>query len=143
MAYEYLAFPHEKGGPGPYDTLVLVVTATGTDGSTTPVKAAADMAAYDAEDANDVLRHKRFSDIVLFFSRYGTPISIASDGDQTITLKYEHQYIHGNNSEGKAPWFTPGHRPNAYDIAAEYVAANDHSVTGMTTTVNGVLQSGT
>lgn len=139
MAYENLVFPTEVGGPGPLDTLVLVVTATGT-ASSNPVKAAADLAAFNAEDSDDQVRHRRFSDIVESFSRYATPVSIESDGDQTITLKYESAGIHGDNTEGKPAWFIPGHRPNAYDVAVEVIAARA-DVTGLTTTVNGVSQS--
>ncbi|MAZ56834.1 hypothetical protein CL653_03510 [bacterium] len=140
--YYALAFPGTVGGgPGAVDTLVLTVTVTGGDTSSNPVKAAADKAAYDAEDANDKERHKRFSDIVQNYMRHGIVVGIESDGDQTITLKYEQGSMFVDGTVGRPDWLNKVERANAFEIGAEYVADNDYNVTGIAVTINGASQS--
>jgi hypothetical protein len=141
MAYDNLAFPHAVGGPGPVDTLVLAITATGTT-SSTPVTAQTDIVAYNAASANNQARHNRFSAIVKHFQQYGPPISLSSDGDN-ITMTFERKSMFENKDLGQAPWFDKGNRSNAYDLAAAFVAANDHTVTVIGVTLNGAAQSGT
>lgn len=141
VTYENLAFPHEVGGAGPLDTLVLAITATGAT-STSPVTAQTSMAAFNAASDNDKARHRRFSALVQHFSQYGPAVAISSDGD-AVTMKFDRKGMFENSTKGKTPGFLPGHRPNAYDLAASFVAANDHTVTVIGVTLNGAAQSGT
>jgi len=135
--YKNLVFPHKVGGPLDEMTkLVLVVTEGAT---VNPVKAAADLEAYNAEDAADQARHELFSEVVEFFSRYGAPVWLESDGDQTITMYFERAGLFDNATLGKPDDFSYGHRANAYDIGVELVA--NTSVTAITTTVDDVLQN--
>lgn len=143
MAHVNRVFPHSVGGPGPIETVVLTVTAAGAPAAVNPVKAQTDLAAYNAASALDIERHDRFSDIVEFFSRYSTPISVASDGDTVITLTFEHDTLHSNKSEGQPKWFDRGHRDNLFDMMAEYVANDAHGVTAITGTVDGVASDDT
>jgi hypothetical protein len=139
MAYKNLNFPHDLGGNGPFDTVELTVTA-GVAPTTTPMKAAADLGAYNDEDTDDQTRHQRFSELVQYFQQYGQTVSVASSGDNVVTLKYEVQEMFDDNSEGKAPWDTSADRPNAYDLATAFVAATAWC-SGITVKVNGVTQN--
>lgn len=141
--YVNRVFPHQVGGPGPIETVVLTVTAAGSPSATNPVLAQTDLAAYNAATDLNKARHDRFSDIVEFFSRYSTPISVASDGDQTITLTYEHDTLHKNKTEGTPKWFDRGHRDNLFDMMAEYVANDSHGVTAITGTCDGTTMDDT
>lgn len=141
VVYENLAFPHEVGGAGPLDTIVLAITATGAT-SSTPVTAQTSLTAFNAASGDDQARHRRFSAIVQHFQQYGQPVSISSDGS-AITLKFDRKGMFENSTKGKTPGFLPGHRPNGFDLAASFVAANDHTVTVIGVTVNGAAQSGT
>lgn len=141
VTYENLAFPHSVGGTGPVDTLVLAITATGAT-SSTPVTAQTDIVAFNAATDNDKARHRRFSDLVQHFSQYGPAVSASSDGTN-ITMTFDRKGMFENSTKGKAPWFTNGHRPNAYDLAATFVGSNVHTVTAISVTINGAAQSGT
>jgi hypothetical protein len=140
--YKALAFPGAVGGgPAAGDTLVLTVTAAGDPTATNPVKAAADLAAYFAEDADDKARHERFSDIVQYFQQYAQAVSIASDGDQAITLKYEQDGLWADSTVGDPQFMTKTRRSNAYELAQAYVGSDAHGVTAITVTLNGVAQN--
>ena len=140
--YTALVYPGAVGGgPAAGDELELTVTVTGGNTSSNPVKAAADYNAYDAEDADDKERHARFSDIVMFFKQYGQPVSIASDGDQVITLKFEQDGFWADSTVGDPAWLNKVRRSNAFELAAAYVADNDYNVSGIAVKVNGVTQS--
>lgn len=139
MAYKNLNYPHDLGGNGPFDTVELTVTA-GTAPTTTPMKAAADIRAYNAEDADDVVRHERFSELVRYYHQYGQPVAITSDGDNVVTMKFERQEMFTDHTEGKAPWDDETDRGNAYDLAVAFVAATDWC-TAITVKVNGVTQN--
>lgn len=143
VTYYANVYPKDIGGMGPFDTVALTVTVTGGSTSSTPCLAQADIAAFNAASANDQERHRRYSDIVSFFSQYGQPVSNASDGDNLITLKYESKGMFVNSTLGKPGWFAYGHRPNAYDLCATYVANDSFNVSAMTVTINGSAQSGT
>ena len=142
VTYKNLIFPQEVGGPGPYDTVELTVSASGAP-TTTPIKAFANLEAYyDSTVADDKTRHERFSDICKYFQQYGEPISIASDGDNVITLKFERGGMFEDSALGKPGYFySSGNRPNAYDLATSYVADNDTGVNGITVKVNGTTQN--
>ena len=139
--YKALVFPAVTGGgPGVQDTVVLTVTATG-DTSSNPVTSVATPALYAAADANGKARHDRFSDLAMYFRAYGQPVTIASTGT-TITFGYEHVGLHSDGALGKPAWRdVAGERPNAYELAQAYVAANSHTVSAISVTVNGVSQS--
>jgi hypothetical protein len=138
--YTALAFPGKVGGgPAAVDTIALTVTATGGT-STNPVKAAADLEAYFAEDADDKQRHERFSDIVQFFMQYGIVVGVASDGDQVITLEFEQGGMFADSTEGRPDWLNKVDRDNAYNLGLAYVANNDYNVSAIAVTINGVTQ---
>jgi hypothetical protein len=138
--YSALAFPGSVGGgPAAGDTLALTVTATGAT-SANPVKAAADMKAFHALEAAgdaDAERHERFSDIVLFFRRYGQPVVIESNGNNVITLRFEQNGFWSASQNGRPAWINKIDAATAAEVAAEYVAENDHNVTAIAVTVNG------
>jgi len=140
-AYSARVFPAVTGGgPGVQDTVVLTITATG-DTSSNPVTSVTTPALYEAADANGKARHSRFSDLVMYFRAYGQPVTIASTGG-AITLGYEHVGLHTDGTPGKPAWRdVVGERPNAYELAQAYVAANSHTVTVIAVAVNGVSQT--
>lgn len=139
--YEALVFPGKVGGgPAAVDTVELTITATGGT-STNPVKAAADLEAYFAEDADDQARHKRFSDIVQYFQQYAQPVEITSDGDQVITLGFEQGGMWADSTVGDPDYMNKVRRDNAYELAQAYVASNSHTVSVIAVKVNGVTQS--
>lgn len=141
VTYVNKVFPGTVGGPGPWDVVQLTVTAGATS---TPVLAQTDLVAYNAaSDANKAL-HDRFSDVVMFFHRYAEPVSITTNGatGTVISLYFERAGMFSDSSLGKAPYFySSGNRPNAYDIATEYVAVNTNGTTAIAVTVNGVAQT--
>jgi len=140
--YVALAFPGSVGGgPAVVDTVELTVTAAGDATATNPVKAAADLEAYFAEDAADQARHKRFSDIVVYFQQYAQPISITSDGDTIITLGFEQGGMWADSTVGDPGYVTKTNRSNAYELAQAYLAADTHGVTAISVKLNGVTQS--
>lgn len=140
--YVARAFPGSVGGgPAAVDTVALTVTAAGHNTATNPVKAAADMEAYFAEDADDKERHDRFSDIVQYFQQYAQPVSIESDGDQVITLKFEQGGMFADSAVGDPDWLNKQRRNNAYELAQAYLANDAYGVTAISVTINGVSQT--
>lgn len=140
--YVARAFPGKVGGgPAVVDTVELTVTAAGSPTATNPVKAAADLKAYFAEDADDKARHDRFSDIVTFFMQHGIVTEVASDGDTKITLGFEQGGMWADSDVGEPLWLNKVRRDNAYELAQKYVASDSHGVTAISVTINGVAQS--
>lgn len=132
--YKNLVFPQTVGGPGPYDTVVLTITGA----TVTPL---ADVVAYNVGDSTVKGYHDAFSDIVMFFERYGEPVSVAGTSS-TITLQFERRGMFVDSALGKAPFFySSAARANAFEIGAAYVASNSYSVSGIAVTVNGVSQT--
>lgn len=146
VVYKNLVFPHHVGGPGPVDTVAFTVTATGSSTDTNECLTQTDIVTYNAASADDKARHERFSSIVSFLTQYGKPVSIDAVTNNVITMRFERKGLYENSTLGKAPWFSYGHRPNAFDLCATYVAANSgapHYVAAITVTINGSAQSGT
>lgn len=146
VTYENLVFPHSVGGPGPKDTIAFTVTATGSSTDTNECLTQTDLVAFNAASANDQDRHRRFSYIAKYVSRYGQPVQIDAVTNNVITMYFERKGLYENSTLGKPGWFSYGHRPNAYDICAEIVAAQSGSpyyIAAMTVTINGSAQSGT
>lgn len=140
--YVALAFPKAVGGgPAAVDTVELTVAASGHATEDNCVKAAADLEAYFAEDAADQERHRRFSDIVTFFQQYAQPVSVESDGDHVITMKFEQGGMWADSTVGDPDWLNKVQRSNAYELAQAYVAADSYGVSAITVKVNGVTQS--
>lgn len=146
VVYKNLVFPHYVGGPGPVDTVVLTVTASGSSTDSNECLTQTDIVAYNAASASDKLRHERFSSVVSFLTQYGKPISIDAVTNNTITMRFERKGLFENSTLGKPGWFSYGHRPNMYDLCATYAAAESgapHYVSGITITINGSAQSST
>jgi len=140
--YVALAFPGSVGGgPAAGDSVELTVTAAGHATATNPVKAAASLEAYFAEDEADQERHRRFSDIVQYFHQYAQPASIESNGDQVITLKFEQDGLWADSTVGRPEWLNKVERKNAYELAQAYLAEDSYGVTAITVKVNGVAQT--
>lgn len=136
-------FPTQVGGgPGNVSTVVLTVTATGAT-STNPCKSLPNAAAYYAASAADKARHDRWSDIVMYFHRNANPVGIEATANNVITLHFEQENMFDDTTLGTPGWYTASGnpRPNAFDIAQEYVADNDHTVTVITVTVDGTAQT--
>lgn len=141
--YYQLAFPHDVGGPGPWQKVELGVTAI-TTATTDVVKTCADLQAFYAASSDDKARHQRFSDLVTQFGRYGMAISArATSSDEVIQLYFERVGLFSNSTLGKPGWFSYGHRPNGYDLAAEFVSSNNVTVSALTVTIDGTAQNAT
>ncbi len=142
MSYNAIVFPGVTGGPGVKDTMAITVTAGATSN---PIKSQATRAAYNAASSDDKALHNRFSDVVQFITQYANPVSISTNGNNVITLGFEQAGLFNNAGIGRPGNFTENGNPraNAFDLAAAYVAANDHGVTVMTITINGVAQNNT
>jgi hypothetical protein len=142
MSYNARIFPMVTGGPGVKDTMAITVTAGATS---TPVKSQATRTAYNAASDADKLLHDRFSDVVQFITQYANPVSISTNADNVITLGFDRAGLFNNAGIGRPGNFTENGNPraNAFDLAAAYVASNDHGVTVMTITINGAAQGNT
>lgn len=141
MTYKALVYPYVAGGgPGAKETVALTVTATGS-ASSNPVVLQANAAAYTAASADDKTRHERATDIVRFFSQYGTPVEVSS-ATNVLTMKFEVADLFEDSARGKPGYFNgPAARPTAYELAQAYVAANSFTVSAMTVTIDGVAQN--
>lgn len=138
MSYKNLIFPGAVNAAGPVETVTLTVTATGAT-SSNPVKAFASLAEYNDTNASDddKARHERFSNIVRYFQQYGQPVSIASNGNNVITLTFDRKGLFTDSALGKAPYFNDAYeRGDASDLATAYVSDNDHTVTVLTAIVS-------